>query len=101
MSIKHSAPVVIYGPEGCGKTLNAPYLAKLYDKQNVVEADHVPVNPGISYSHRKLTFGPGMRPDTLYLVSQDRYRVLDGTFAVFISFETALNELRVADASGK
>jgi energy-coupling factor transporter ATP-binding protein EcfA2 len=38
------AAVIIYGPQGCGKTRHADALARLYEKTEVVECDDLPMD---------------------------------------------------------
>lgn len=68
--IKHKfgGPVIIYGPQGCGKTIHAKDLAEAFGKKRALEADQKP--EGVEYKHGRLRFS-NLLNDALYITCQD------------------------------
>lgn len=78
-----NASVLIYGPQGCGKTLNAKALAAHYGLANIVDEMDM-----LAARESWQSFG------TLYL-STDRPFTFPGRR---VSFNTAMREMQLADA---
>lgn len=95
MSILDTTPIIVYGEEGCGKTLNAEHFAKMYGKTKIVEADDHHVD-GIKFIQHGTMHCAGLDADTLYL-TRTPYAKIKAPGVLVVSFERSLSSLRVQD----
>lgn len=66
MNIMKATPVIIHGPEGCGKTRNAEYFARAYSKTKIAEADDHHVD-GVKFSQHGTMHCAGLDGDNITL----------------------------------
>lgn len=80
-------PIIVHGPQGCGKTRNGEKLRKAYGKAAVREFD--------DFLQLDQPEGKHLSPDTLYLTNMDPDQVLPMICrdCQFIEFEDAMRRV--------